>query len=125
MYSRDIVFGDGMTEITAPPQEIEVFDIRRPKARKEERPAMTIREALIVASCAAPVVLGITFLTVMIQHTALYLIYWVAVWAWLGLVIYANTKTRRREWRTGALRRGRTKRKCFTRHYSRRAARFQ
>lgn len=96
MYSRDIVFGDGMTEIFAPEPVIEVFDINRPKRRRQPKPAMSTREILILCSCVAPVVLGLTFLTVMIQHTALYLAYWIAVWAWVGFVIYANTRKARR-----------------------------
>ena len=69
MYSRDIVFGDGMTEIFAPEPEIKAFDINRPKRQRKAEPAMSTREILILISCAAPVVLGLTFLTVMIQHT--------------------------------------------------------
>lgn len=95
MYSRDIVFGDGMTQIFAPEPVIEVFDINRPKRKRQPKPAMSTREMLILISCAAPVVLGMTFLTVMIQHTAVYIAYWIAVWSWVGLVIYANTQTRR------------------------------
>lgn len=127
MYSRDIVFGDGMTEITAPERQIEVFDVRRPKERTPESglQALSIRETLIVASCAAPVVLGITFLTVMIQHTALYLAYWLAVWAWVGFVIYANTKARRRRSRTGARHCQKENHQNDYRHYSRKAARAQ
>lgn len=97
MYSRDIVFGDGMTEIFAPEPVIEVFDINRPKRRRQPKPAMSTREILILCSCVAPVVLGMTFLTVMIQHTAVYIAYWCAVWSWVGFVIYANTKKVRRQ----------------------------
>ena len=96
MYSREIVFGDGMTQIFAPEPVIEVFDINRPKRRKQTKPAMSVKEMLILCSCIGPVVFGITFLTVMIQHTALYLAYWIAVWAWVGFVIYANTRRTRR-----------------------------
>ena len=95
MYSRDIVFGDGMTQIFAPEPVIEVFDINRPKRKRQPKPAMSTREMLILISCAAPVMLGLTFLTVMIQHTALYISYWIAVWSWVGLVIYANTQKAR------------------------------
>ena len=104
MYSRDIVFGDGMTEIFAPEPVIEVFDINRPKRRRQPKPAMSTREMLILISCAAPVVLGLTFLTVMIQHTAVYIAYWIAVWTWVGLVIYANTQKRRPRGRRAAQR---------------------
>lgn len=97
MYSRDIVFGDGMTQIFAPEPVIEVFDINRPKRKRQPKPAMSTREMLILISCAAPVVLGLTFLTVMIQHTLLYIAYWIAVWSWVGLVIYANTQKARRQ----------------------------
>ena len=128
MYSREIVFGDGMTEITAPPQNIEVFDINtRKRAQTPESglQALSIREAMIIASCAAPVILGITFLTVMIRHTALYLVYWVAVWAWLGLVVYANTKARRRRSRTGARPCQKENHQNDHRYYTRKAARAQ
>ena len=81
-----------MTEIFAPKQVIEVFDINRPKRKRQPKPVMSTREMLILVSCAAPVVLGMTFLTVMIQHTLLYIAYWIAVWAWVGFVIYANTR---------------------------------
>lgn len=84
-----------MTEIFAPEPEIKAFDINRPRRQRKAEPAMSTREMLILVSCAAPVVLGLTFLTVMIQHTLLYIAYWIAVWSWVGFVIYANTQKRR------------------------------
>lgn len=97
--AKGITFGDGMTEIFAPKQEIEVFDINRPRRRKKQ--AMSIREILVLVSCAAPIILGLTFLTVMIRHTAFYIVYWMAVWTWVGLVFYANSKARRASGKSG------------------------
>ena len=89
LYSRDLVFGDGMTEITAP-QTLEVFEV--PKRKHREPKEMTTREILIIMSVCAPIMIGWVFATVMIRHELFYIGYWSLVWLWAGVVIYANTR---------------------------------
>lgn len=89
LYSRDLVFGDGMTEITAP-QTLEVFEV--PKRKHREPKEMTTREILIIMSVCAPIMIGWVFATVMIRHTWLYICYWLITWSWASFVIYANTR---------------------------------
>ena len=96
LKAKGLSFGSGMTQIYAQPQELETFDIRRPRRQRQTRREMSARECAIIISVIAPVIFGLTFLTVMIPHTALYIAYWLTCWTWAGIVVYANTTRRQR-----------------------------
>ena len=90
IYAKDVVFGDGMTEIIAPPPVLEVFDVPQRKRR-----TVSQKDVAILASVLAPWVFGVTFMAILVVHPLAYIIYWLITYAWTGLVVYANTKTRR------------------------------
>ena len=88
--AKGVVFGDGMTEIIAPPPHLEVFEVPRRKRKQ-----VSTKDTLILASVLAPWVFGVTFMAILVTHPIAYTIYWLITYAWTGFVAYANTKTRR------------------------------
>lgn len=102
MTCHDIVFGDGMREIRPVMDgfyELDVFPVERRKIvvrkRKRRKQALSVREAIVICSCYGPLIFGLIFGTLMVRHTALYMIYWTIAILWNALVLYANKKERR------------------------------
>lgn len=91
IYAKDVVFGDGMTEIIAPPPVLEVFDVPQRKRR-----TVSQKDVAILASVLAPWVFGVTFMAILVVHPLAYIIYWLITYGWTGIVVYANTRKARR-----------------------------
>lgn len=89
--ANGVVFGDGMTEIIAPPPVLEVFEVPKRKRR-----TASPKDVAILASVLAPWVFGVTFMAILVVHPLAYIIYWLITYGWTGLVIYANTRKARR-----------------------------
>lgn len=120
MTCHDIVFGDGMREIRPEmPEEIcgsdalAVFPVddspvhrkkdrkpkpvkRQRKVKKGTRKVMKLREMLIITSVALPIIMGAVFATVLLRHLPLYITYMAAAYIWMGVVLYANCRRRKR-----------------------------
>lgn len=88
--AKGVVFGDGMTEIIAPPPHLEVFEVPRRKRKQ-----VSTKDTLILASVLAPWVFGVTFMAILATHPIAYIIYWLITYGWTGLVAYANKGARR------------------------------
>lgn len=95
-----VVFGDGLREIRACQPELDVLTVyprkHTQKSKNAKNTAMSAREIAVLVSCIAPLCIGWAFLTVMLKHEAIYITYWLTVWAWWGFVLYANKKRVRR-----------------------------
>lgn len=91
IYAKDVVFGDGMTEIIAPPPVLEVFEVPKRKRR-----TVSQKDVAILASVLAPWVFGVTFMAILVVHPLAYIIYWMITYGWTGIVVYANTRKARR-----------------------------
>lgn len=89
--AKGVVFGDGMTEIIAPPPTLEVFEVPRRKRKQ-----VSTKDTLILASVLAPWVFGVTFMAILVVHPLAYIIYWLITYGWTGIVVYANTRKARR-----------------------------
>ena len=89
--AKGVVFGDGMTEIIAPPPVLEVFEVPKRKRR-----TVSQKDVAILASVLAPWVFGVTFMAILVVHPLAYIIYWLITYGWTGIVAYANTRKARR-----------------------------
>lgn len=119
MTCHDIVFGDGMREIrpvipeeTCGSMALAVFPVedspahkkdrkpkpvkRQRKVKKGTRQIMKLREMLIITSVALPIIIGAVFATVLLRHLPLYITYMAAAYIWMGIVLYANCRRRKR-----------------------------
>ena len=109
--ARGVVFGDGMTElIPEGPEEKVIFlddqkektgnqksekrhfedDIRGKSANRSTK--MQIHDILIILSVVLPFVFGFFWASDLLQHEAVYIVYWELTFAWMAFVLYANKK---------------------------------
>lgn len=120
MYSRDLKFGDGMTEIHPLPEvpEIQVFDINTRKRIigmdidvPEEDIHQTkylrkrtwfdeARDYLLIGTVLLPIIWGMIFATVMVNNTWFYCSYWIIVMSWTGIFGYLCGRSKRRPHRS-------------------------
>lgn len=110
--AKGMVFGDGLMELIPDETEEEkviwLDDLREEpesrkvknddlKTRNVEKPAKRyaktgIHDALILISVIAPFIMGFLWAGVMVQHEAVYIVYWELTFAWAGIVMFANRR---------------------------------
>ena len=118
LYSKDLVFGDGLTEITPLPgcNEIKVFDITRntigmdidvPEEEIHQTKYLRkhvwfdeLRDYILVFTVLLPIVFGLIFATVMVRNESFYCLYWLLVLSWTGIFGYICGISKRRPHRS-------------------------
>ena len=112
--ARGVVFGDGLTELIPEESEEKVVylddkkeetgnrksekrhfedDIRGKTANRSAK--MQTHDISIILSVVLPFVFGFFWSADLLQHEAVYIIYWQLTFIWMGIVLYANRGTRK------------------------------
>lgn len=109
--ARGVVFGDGLTELIPEETEEKVIyldekkeetgspktekrhfkaDIRGKSANRSTK--MQIHDTLVILSVVLPFVFGFFWAADLLQHEAVYIVYWELTFAWMAFVLYANRR---------------------------------
>jgi len=108
--AKGLTFGDGLMEIIPDENAEKVIYLddmeevkREPERRKEgnrsakKAPRFAfsdLHDTLVILSVVLPFVFGFFWSADLLQHEAVYIIYWQLTFAWMALVLYANKKER-------------------------------